>query len=110
MKLFSSVVTLAAINGAMASPAKRTAPKNVNDPNVPWINDGNFIQRIMDAHWYWRRIHCAQDLHWDPELAKQALESVQACTKRPQHVRYQVHSETKTKSIPGSWRQQSLLR
>jgi uncharacterized protein YkwD len=76
----SSVFALAA---ALAVP---TGSQPIDDNNVPSIDDKNFIGRIMDAHWYWRRIHCAQDLTWDPELAKAALESVNACTKMPQHV------------------------
>ncbi|KAF2278835.1 PR-1-like protein [Westerdykella ornata] len=59
----------------------------VKDANVPKLDDPNFIGRILDAHWYWRRIHCAQDLTWDPELAKAAAQSVNACTKKIQHDR-----------------------
>lgn len=76
----SSVFALAA---ALAVP---TSSAPIDDKNVPSIDDENFIARIMDAHWYWRRIHCAQDLTWDPELAKAARESVNQCTKKPQHV------------------------
>jgi hypothetical protein len=83
MKVFA-FLALAAANVALVVPAEG---KKVDDPDVPGIDDPNFIGRIMDAHWYWRRIHCAQDLKWDPELARQALESVQACTNMPQHVR-----------------------
>lgn len=82
MKLFPAFALIAA-KAVFAVPA---AMQQVDDPNVPKIDDPNFIGRIMDAHWYWRRIHCAQDLKWDPELAKQALESVSACTNMPQHV------------------------
>jgi hypothetical protein len=58
----------------------------VDDRNVPSIDDPNFISRIMDGHWYWRRIHCAQDLTWDPKLAEAARESVNKCTQQPKHV------------------------
>ena len=58
------------------------------DPELPKHDDPEFIRRIMDAHWYWRRIHCAQDLKWDPELAKAALASVSSCTNMPQHVSF----------------------
>lgn len=75
---------LAFVAAAMSIPA---GANPINDPSVPSITDVNFIGRIMDAHWYWRRIHCAQDLEWDHELAQQALESVNVCTQEPQHVR-----------------------
>lgn len=83
MKLFPAVALVAA-KAVLAVPAPA---QQIDDPNVPKIDDPNFIGRIMDAHWYWRKIHCAQDLRWDPELAKQALESVSACTNMPQHDR-----------------------
>jgi uncharacterized protein YkwD len=81
--LFNIVGTASA--AAVPAALKREYP--VNDANVPKIDDPNLIDRIMNAHWYWRKIHCAQDLTWDPELAKAALQSVNACTKEPQHVR-----------------------
>jgi uncharacterized protein YkwD len=79
--LLPLVAVQIAVQTAVGAPAKRN---QIGD--APGINDSNFISRIMDAHWYWRKIHCAQDLIWDAELAKAALDSVSACTDRPQHV------------------------
>ena len=81
----STLITTTLLPLALLPP---TAATPLQDASIPQIDDANFIARIMDAHWYWRRIHCAQDLRWDPELAKQALESVNTCTKAPRHVRY----------------------
>ena len=78
---------------ALAAPAEPLGETGLDtgagaaaDPALPKHDDPEFIRRIMDAHWYWRRIHCAQDLTWDPELAKAALASVSSCTNMPQHV------------------------
>jgi uncharacterized protein YkwD len=67
------------------------APVNTRDgakegDGMPDHTDPNFISHVMDAHWYWRKIHCAQDLTWDSELAAAALESVNKCTEEPHHV------------------------
>jgi hypothetical protein len=87
MKLFT-IITLVFAGTAVAAPSKAIGARNPIDDSAPHIDDQNFIGRIMDAHWYWRRIHCAQDLQWDPALAQAALESVNACTNMPQHVSY----------------------
>jgi hypothetical protein len=78
MKLFA-LVTLALAHTALAAPSNALQARGSReDPALP---------HVMDAHWYWRRIHCAQDLTWDPDLAQQAFESVNACTQKVQHVR-----------------------
>ncbi|KAF2652757.1 PR-1-like protein [Lophiostoma macrostomum CBS 122681] len=82
MKL-PTLLALALGHLVVASPTKR----NQVDGAAPKIDDPNFISRVMDAHWYWRRIHCAQDLTWDPALAQAAFDSVNACTEHPQHDR-----------------------
>ncbi|KAF2710220.1 PR-1-like protein [Pleomassaria siparia CBS 279.74] len=76
------MLTLATASVVAAAPGM--VPRGVDPPTK---DDPNFISRIMDAHWYWRKIHCAQDLTWDPALAQAAFESVSACTAHPQHDR-----------------------
>ncbi|KAF2014782.1 PR-1-like protein [Aaosphaeria arxii CBS 175.79] len=85
MKL-TTLLSFAIANVAFAVPSVLEARAQV-DGAAPKIDDPQFIKRIMDAHWYWRSIHCAQELHWDPALAKAALDSVSACTEKPQHDR-----------------------
>lgn len=85
MKL-STFLALFIAGAAVAAPGKAIKARDQIDGAAPHIDDYNFIGRIMDAHWYWRRIHCAQDLKWDPALAQAALDSVSACTDMPQHV------------------------
>jgi hypothetical protein len=87
MKL-STLVTLVSAGAAAAAPRKSIKARDPIDDSAPHIDDHEFIGRIMDAHWYWRRIHCAQDLQWDPALAQTALESVNVCTNMPQHVSF----------------------
>jgi hypothetical protein len=87
MKL-STITALVFTGAAVAAPSKAIGTRDPIDDSAPHIDDQNFIGRIMDAHWYWRRIHCAQDLQWDHALAQAALESVNACTNMPQHVSY----------------------
>jgi hypothetical protein len=87
MKLFA-LVTLALAHTALAAPSNALQARGSReDPALPHVTDPQFIGTVMDAHWYWRRIHCAQDLTWDPDLAQQAFESVNACTQKVQHVR-----------------------
>jgi hypothetical protein len=80
----SALLVLLAVTTVVAAPAELN---QVPDNNRPNINDPKFIGTVMDAHWYWRTIHCAQPLTWDPALAQAALDSVSACTQHPQHVR-----------------------
>ncbi|KAH7132239.1 CAP domain-containing protein [Dendryphion nanum] len=80
----SSLLAILAAGFTFAAPSQLEVR---DDPDVPKHTDAEFIKIIMDAHWYWRRIHCAQDLKWDPELAEAAFKSVNACTNMPQHDR-----------------------
>ncbi|KAF1962323.1 PR-1-like protein [Byssothecium circinans] len=89
MKLFA-FLALAVARAVVAAPAALAMdlPAKVArhlDTNVPTIDDPKFIKAIMDAHWYWRWIHCAQELQWDHNLAQKALNSVQACTEKMHH-------------------------
>jgi hypothetical protein len=85
-------LAVAHIAAAVPSSALQTRGSR-EDPEIPHIDDAQFIGTVMDAHWYWRRVHCAQDLHWDPDLAQQAFESVNACTEKVQHVRFSMRLE-----------------
>lgn len=85
MKL-STLVTFVSVGFAAAAPGISIKARDPVDGSAPHIDDQNFISRIMDAHWYWRHIHCAQDLHWDPALAQAASDSVNVCTENPHHV------------------------
>ncbi|KAF2865154.1 CAP domain-containing protein [Massariosphaeria phaeospora] len=80
------LLALAATRAVYGVPAELMRRQQVDDA-APKITDQKFISTIIDAHWYWRKIHCAQDLRWDPALAQAALESVSACTRKPQHDR-----------------------
>lgn len=61
-------------------------PRALYSDDAPQCDDGNFIAATMNAHWWWRRIHCAQDLVWDQDLADAARNDISTCTQRPQHV------------------------
>ncbi|KAF2686760.1 PR-1-like protein [Lentithecium fluviatile CBS 122367] len=87
MKL-ATFLTLAAANIAVAAPTNEIQARGSReDPELPHIEDNDFISTVLDAHWYWRRVHCAQDLQWDPALALEAFKSVNACTEKVQHDR-----------------------
>ncbi|PVI05206.1 PR-1-like protein [Periconia macrospinosa] len=87
MKLLALLV-LAVASAVFAAPAHviSVAARHV-DQNVPSTSDDNFIRTVMNAHWFWRRMHCAQELVWDPNLAQLALESVNSCSRTIQHDR-----------------------
>lgn len=85
MKLLALlVVLLTAI--AVAAPANDVKPRALYNDNAPHPDDPNFISAVMRAHWYWRRIHCAQDLVWDTGLANAARRDISQCTYMPEHV------------------------
>jgi uncharacterized protein YkwD len=94
LRLFTAIMklptlfTLISVGASAAAPSQAIKARNPIDDSAPHIDDHEFIGRIMDAHWYWRRIHCAQDLQWDPTLAQAALDSVNVCTDMPQHVSF----------------------
>jgi hypothetical protein len=85
MKVIASLVALTAAT-AVAAPAHKVTPRDLVDDAAPHQDDPNFVSAVMRAHWYWRRLHCAQDLVWDPELAKQARADVEKCPDKPTHV------------------------
>ena len=85
MKLLGALVALAAAT-AVAAPAQRVKGRNLVADDAPHEDDGNFISAVMRAHWYWRRLHCAQDLVWDSELAKASRADIEECTHDPEHV------------------------
>lgn len=85
MKVIASLLALAAAS-AVAAPTLDTVKRDLVDDAAPHADDPNFISAVMRAHWYWRKLHCAQDLVWDPELAKAARKDVEKCTKKPAHV------------------------
>lgn len=85
MKL-RTLLVLATVGLVAAAPAHDFGSRNQVKPFAPDINDQKFQEAVMNAHWYWRRLHCAQDLRWDDNLARAAAASVNACTKNVQHV------------------------
>ncbi|KAF2122724.1 CAP domain-containing protein [Lophiotrema nucula] len=84
MKVSTIIGSLAAMHTAVAAavPAKLSTR---DEYNVPAIDNQNFIDSVVRAHWYWRRIHCAQDLTWDPALAELAKKAAEKCTEMPEH-------------------------
>ncbi|KAF2733924.1 PR-1-like protein [Polyplosphaeria fusca] len=87
MKLLKAY-TLALAGMVCAAPAQvKTRDTAKEGDGKPGITDAKFIGYVMDAHWYWRKMHCAQDLTWDPALAQAALQSVNKCTDMPEHDR-----------------------
>ena len=86
MKILLSLAALAAVT-AVAAPAHKVKPRGFVD-DAPHHDDPNFISAVMRAHWYWRRLHCAQDLIWDTELADAARSDIEECTHEPKHVRW----------------------
>jgi uncharacterized protein YkwD len=85
MKIFLSIAALVAAT-AVAAPAHDIKPRDLYDDSAPHQDDPNFISAVMRAHWYWRRLHCAQDLVWDADLANAARADIETCTQEPEHV------------------------
>ncbi|OAG09333.1 PR-1-like protein [Paraphaeosphaeria sporulosa] len=86
MKLFALVTALAA--AALAAPNHALAARDARDSSeIPGIEDQKFISTVLNAHWYWRRIHCAQDLQWNVTLAAMAQKDIRTCTKDVEHMR-----------------------
>jgi uncharacterized protein YkwD len=86
MKFIASLVALAAAT-AVAAPGHAVQPRALKDDAAPHQDDPNFISAVMRAHWYWRRLHCAQDLVWDTALADAARADIETCTQQQKHVR-----------------------
>ena len=83
-----SLTTLAALMAAteIAAPAHDVKPRELFNDNAPHQDDPKFVSAVMRAHWFWRRLHCAQDLVWDEGLANAARRDVSVCTHMPEHV------------------------
>jgi hypothetical protein len=85
MKVIASLIALAAAT-AVAAPSHEVKPRDLKDDSAPHQDEPAFISAVMRAHWYWRKLHCAQDLVWDPALADLARADVAKCPKEPTHV------------------------
>jgi uncharacterized protein YkwD len=85
MKLLGALVALVAAT-AVAAPAHEVTARSLAAGAAPRQDDAKFISAVMRAHWYWRRLHCAQDLVWDSELADAARADIEECTHDPEHV------------------------
>lgn len=85
MTIFAFLLALMAAT-AVAAPANEIRRRDLAADDAPHQDDPNFISAVMRAHWYWRRLHCAQDLVWDTELANAARADISECPKDPEHV------------------------
>jgi hypothetical protein len=85
MKIIASLVALAAAS-AVAAPAHEIKRRTLVDDAAPHQDDPVFISTVMRAHWYWRHLHCAQDLIWDTDLANAARADIEECPHDPEHV------------------------
>lgn len=86
MKIFTALLALA-VAAAVAAPTHEIMSRNLVADDAPHQDDPNFISAVMRAHWYWRRLHCAQDLVWDTALADAARKDIEECTHEPGHKR-----------------------
>lgn len=85
MKILALLLALAVAMVA-AAPANKVVSRDLFIDDAPHPDDPAFISAVMRAHWFWRRLHCAQDLVWDPELANAARRDIATCSKEPYHV------------------------
>jgi len=79
---------------AVAAPSPALKTRDPKDDSAPRNDDPDFISAVMRAHWYWRRLHCAQDLVWDPELADKAQNDVNKCPQHQTHVSQSFDTQT----------------
>ncbi|KAJ4376075.1 hypothetical protein N0V83_001356 [Neocucurbitaria cava] len=86
MRLLAPFAALTAAT-AVAAPAHHVHPRELVADDAPHQDDPNFISAVMRAHWYWRQLHCAQELVWDADLADAARADIEQCTHEPQHMR-----------------------
>lgn len=96
MKVLASLVTIAAVVTAVATPVRHVVSRDLVEDDAPYQDDPKFISAVMRAHWFWRRLHCAQDLVWDPELADAARSDIEECTHDPKHVSQLYYDEQDT--------------
>ena len=85
MKPFATLAALLTATAA-AAPAHDVKPRALFNDDAPHPDDPKFISAVMRAHWFWRRLHCAQDLVWDQGLADAARRDISECTYMPEHV------------------------
>jgi hypothetical protein len=78
MRICTLITTLAA--AVLAAPKSALVARARDSPELPGIDDEKFISTVLNAHWYWRRVHCAQD------LAAMALKDIRTCTKDLEHM------------------------
>jgi uncharacterized protein YkwD len=84
MRICTLITTLAA--AVLAAPKSALVARARDSPELPGIDDEKFISTVLNAHWYWRRVHCAQDLQWNATLAAMALKDIRTCTKDLEHM------------------------
>jgi hypothetical protein len=110
MKVIASLVALAAA-AAVAAPSYDIKRRALVDDAAPHQDDPNFISAVMRAHWYWRHLHCAQDLVWDSDLAAEARADIEECPHDPEHVSdaARILHHSKLIQLETLW-QQPLLR
>jgi len=86
MKILILIAAVAA--AVMAAPRRTlvTRDDSRDSREIPDINDQQFISTVLNAHWYWRRIHCAQDLQWNATLAEAAKNDIRTCTQNLKHM------------------------
>ena len=109
MKIFASLLALTAVT-AVAAPANEIRRRDLAADDAPHQDDPNLISAVMRAHWYWRRLHCAQDLVWDTELANAARADISECPKDPEHVSSGHGNDRAWLIFVETLRQQSLVR
>lgn len=88
MKILNTLIALTAatVVATLHDHSHSHKPRALADDAAPHQDDPNFISAVMRAHWYWRRLHCAQDLVWDTKLADAARADIEECTHDPEHV------------------------
>lgn len=84
MKVLALITALVAVVTA-APKSGLVARDPIDSPEIPKIDDKDFISTVLNAHWYWRHIHCAQDLQWNMSLAESARRDVRLCTHDMKH-------------------------
>ena len=94
MKPLASLAVLLATT-VVAAPAQDKKPRDLYNDEAPHADDPNFVSAVMRAHWYWRRLHCAQDLVWGQDLADTARRDIAECTHMPEHVRLEALHDVK---------------
>ena len=85
MKVLVLITALAA--AVLAVPKSDLIARDaIDSPEIPNSEDKELISTVLNAHWYWRRIHCAQDLQWNNTLAEMARNDIRTCTHNLEHM------------------------